>query len=73
MPMVYERNKDIFKEFAGGLVSYFAVGQKGLQDILRNTWGKHLAQVLGINIIPPKDEVVLSMNAQKRNLQIKWA
>lgn len=71
MPMVYEGNKDVFREFAGGVVSSFGVGQKGLQDVLRNTWGKHLSELLGINVIPPKNEVVSSMNIKKKELAEK--
>jgi hypothetical protein len=48
MPFVYEKYKASFVEFASGIVGSFSLGQKQLQDVLQNTWGKHLSQVLGL-------------------------
>lgn len=58
MPELYKKHVDKFIKFACGLVGTLCISQKDTQDILRNTWGKELANVLGINIIPPKDFIV---------------
>ena len=52
MPLVFEKYKENSIEFASGIVGLFCLGQKQLQDILRNTWEKYLKSVLGVNVIP---------------------
>ena len=71
MPLVAKKYKDNFVEFASGLVGSFCLGQKQLQDVLRNTWGKYLSEVLGINIIPPKALVVGHLKKKKQELSDK--
>lgn len=68
MPLVMERYKENFVEFASGIVGSFCLGQKQLQDVLRNTWGKYLSSVLGVNVIPPKDLVVENLKKKKKEL-----
>ena len=68
MPLVYEKYKANFVEFASGIVGSFSLGQKQLQDVLRNTWGKHLSLVLGVNVIPPKALIVESLKKKKLEL-----
>ncbi len=68
MPLVYEKYKANFVEFASGIVGSFSLGQKQLQDVLRNTWGKHLFFVLGVNVIPPKALIVESLKKKKLEL-----
>ena len=46
MPLVLERYQEHFVEFASRIGGFFCLGQKQLQ---RNTCGKYLAVVLGIN------------------------
>ena len=65
MPAVYKKHADKFLKFASGLVGSLCVSQRDTQDILRNTWGKELASVLGINIFPPKDTIISCLNARK--------
>ena len=64
----YEKYKANFVEFASGFVGSFSLGQKQLQDVLRNTWGKHLSLVLGVNVIPPKAVIVESLKKKKLEL-----
>ena len=68
MPLVYEKYKANFVEFASGIVGSFSLGQKQLQDVLRNTWGKYLSSVLGVNVIPPKALIVESLQKKKQEL-----
>lgn len=68
MPLVLEKYHENFVEFASGIVGSFCLGQKQLQDVLRNTWGKYLATVLGVNIIPPKAQVVENLKKKKQEL-----
>jgi hypothetical protein len=68
MPLVLEQYHEHFVEFASGIVGSFCLGQKQLQDVLRNKWGKYLAAVLGINIIPPKALVVENLKKKKQEL-----
>ena len=68
MPLVLEKFQEHFVEFASGIVGSFCLGQKQLQDVLRNKWGKYLAGVLGINIIPPKALVVENLKKKKQEL-----
>ena len=68
MPLVFEKYKENFIEFASGIVGSFCLGQKQLQDILRNTWGKYLKSVLGVNVIPPKDLRVENLKKKKNEL-----
>jgi hypothetical protein len=58
MPMVYEKHMNSFLDFSCGLVGSLCISQRDIQDILRNTWGKKITEVLGFNIFPPKDVVV---------------
>lgn len=51
-----------------GIVGSFCLGQKQLQDVLQNRWGKYLAAVLGVNIIPPKALVVENLKKKKQEL-----
>ena len=46
----------------------FSLGQKQLQDVLRNTWGKYLSSVLGVNVTPPKALIVESLKKKKQEL-----
>ena len=66
MPLVYEKYKANFVEFASGIVGSFSHGQKQLQDVLQNTWGKYLSSVLGVNVIPPKALIVESLKKKKK-------
>jgi hypothetical protein len=68
MPLVFEKYKENFIEFASGIVGSFCLGQKQLQDVLRNTWGKYLSSVLGVNVIPPKDLIVENLKKKKKEL-----
>lgn len=68
MPLVFEKYQDNFVEFACGIVGSFCLGQKQLQDVLRNTWGKYIASVLGVNIIPPKAVIVNKLKQKKQEL-----
>ena len=68
MPLVYEKYKANFVEFASGIVGSFSLGQKQLQDVLRNTWGKYQSSVLGVNVIPPKALIVESLKKKKQEL-----
>ena len=68
MPLVLEKYQEHFVEFASGIVGSFCLGQKQLQDVLRNRWGKYLAGVLGVNIIPPKALVVANLKKKKQEL-----
>ena len=68
MPLVYEKYKANMVEFASGIVGSFSLGQKQLQDVLRNTWGKYLSSVLGVNVIPPKALIVESLKKKKQEL-----
>ena len=42
MPLVLEKYQEHFVEFASGIVGSFCLGQKQLQDVLRNRWGNIL-------------------------------
>ena len=68
MPLILEKYQEHFVEFASGIVGSFCLGQKQLQDVLRNKWGKYLAGVLGINIIPPKALVVENRKKKRQEL-----
>ena len=68
MPLVYEKYKANFVEFASGIVGLFSLRQKQLQDVLRNTWGKYLSSVFGVNVIPPKALIVESLKKKKQEL-----
>ena len=68
MPLVLEKYQDNFIEFACGIVGSFSLGKKQLQDVLRNTWRKYIATVLGVNIIPPKCLVVEKLRQRKQEL-----
>ena len=68
MPLVLEKYQEHFVKFASGIVGSFCLGQKQLQGVLRNKWGKFLAGVLGINIIPPKALVVENLKKKKQEL-----
>ena len=68
MPLVLEKYQENFVEFASGIVGSFCLGQKQLQDVLQNRWGKYLAAVLGVNIIPPKVLVVENLKKKKQEL-----
>lgn len=69
MPLVFEKNKDNFLEFASGIFGSFSIGQKQLQVILRNTWGKYLSAVLGVNdVIPTKALIVQNLKKKKQEL-----
>lgn len=68
MPMVYEKHSKTFLDFACGLVGSFGISQRDIQDLLRNKWGKQISEVLGINIFPPKDDVVKCLKAKKEEL-----
>lgn len=68
MPIIYKKHEDQFIKFACGLVGALCVSQRDTQDVLRNTWGKQLSDVLGINIFPPKDIIVKQLNATKEEL-----
>lgn len=71
MPIIYKLNKAVFLDFACGVVGSLCVSQKITQDILRNTWGKKLEQVLGINIFPPKDTIVNTLNSKRSMSTVK--
>ena len=62
---MYEHQKGAFLDFACGLVTDFGISQKGIQEILRNTPGKTLSEIIGVNIIPPKDEIVSTLKSRK--------
>lgn len=68
MPKVYEQNKDTFLDFGCGVVGSLCVSQRATQDVLRNTWGRKMEEVLGINIFPPKDAIVKCLNKTKEEL-----
>ena len=68
MPLVLEKYQEHFVEFASGIAGSFCLGQKQLQDVLRNRRGKYLAGVLGVNIIPPKALVVENLKKKKQEL-----
>ena len=68
MPLVLEKYQEHFVEFASGIVGSFCLGQKQLQDVLRNKWEEYLAGVLGINIIPPKTLVMENRKKKKQEL-----
>ena len=51
MPKVFQREYHAFEEFSCGMVGAFGIGQKDVQDTLRNKWGKKLETVIGINPI----------------------
>ena len=65
LPHLYEHQKGAFLDFACGLVTDFGISQKRIQEILRNTLGKRLSKVIGVNIIPPKDEIVSTLKSRK--------
>lgn len=68
MPMVYQKHFKSFIDFSCGLVGSLGISQRDMQDILRNKWGRTIAEVLGINIFPPKDDVVKCLRAKKEEL-----
>ena len=40
MPKVFQREYHAFEEFSCGMAGAFGIGQKDVQDTLRNKWGK---------------------------------
>ena len=62
---MYEHQKGAFLVFACGLVTDFGISQKGIQEILRNTPGTRLSEIISVNIIPPKDEIVSTLKSRK--------
>ena len=72
MPMVYSRYERNFIDFACGLVNSFGISQWRLQHVLRNVWGKDLANILGIKIIPPQ-KVILSQVHSRREEMLQAA
>ena len=68
MPHVYEVNRKPFVDFTCELVNSFGIGQRDTQDLLRNTIGRRLSKSIGVNIIPPKDEIIVTLSARKSHL-----
>lgn len=68
MKRIYEQYKGVFLEVSCGIVGSLCISQRDTQDILRNTWGKKISEVLGFNIFPPKDNIVRCLNAKKEKL-----
>ena len=68
MPKVFQREYRAFEEFSCGMVGAFGIGQKEVQDILRNKWGKKLETVIGINPILSKDKIFGKLNHQRQEL-----
>ena len=71
MPVVLKKNFKHFVQFAAGLVSNFDIGYTKYQNIVRNQLGKELANVFGINIMVPKDDMCEKLKVQKEALQEK--
>ena len=68
MPSLYKRYEPAFVEFACGLVNSFGISHGRLQNVLRNVWGKQLAEVLGVNIIPPQKVVLASVHSKRESM-----
>ena len=69
MPVIFKKNFNHFVQFAAELVSNFDIGYTKYQNIVRNQLGKELAQVFGVNIMVPKDDMCEKLKEQKEALQ----
>ena len=49
-----------------GFVENFSVGQKDLQNILRNALGRKLSFELRVNTVPPKDAILKVLCNRRR-------
>lgn len=68
MPQVLKNEHEAFLEFCCGIVGSFGLGQKEVQDTLRNKWGKKLAMTIGINPILTKEEIFSELNSTRKEL-----
>ena len=68
MPMVFEREHSAFKEFSSGIVASFGISQRETQDVLRNKWRKTIEQVIGINPILSKGEILRNLHDTRKEL-----
>lgn len=68
MPYVLQSKHDAFLEFCCGIVGTFGMGQREVQDTLRNKWGKKLSDAIGINPILSKDEIFTKLNSTRAEL-----
>ena len=72
MPMVFKKEHSAFKEFSCGIVSSFGISQSETQDVLRNKWGKTIEQVIGINPILSKGEILRNLHDTRKELLEKF-
>ena len=69
MPMVYTKYEQDFIDFACGISVSLNISHAKMQDVLRNTWGKKLSRnVLGVNIIPPKEKIIKRNEEHRKKL-----
>lgn len=68
MPKFFRKEYSVFEEFSCGIVGAFGIGQKEVQDILRNKWGKKLEMAIGINPILSKEKIFGKLNDQRQEL-----
>ena len=68
MPLLLSLNPQPFLNFACGLVNSFHVSQREVQSTLRNQLGKSLSEVLGVNIIPSKRDILHELKVQKEEI-----
>ena len=69
MPKIQEHFSEALLEMNVGIMSSFSIGQKQYQDVLRNYWGKKLAEVTGLNPFLPKAKVIKELNTTKEMLR----
>ena len=67
MPLLLSLNPQPFLNFACDLVNSFHVSQREVQSTLRNQLGKSLSEVLGVNIIPSKRDILHELKVQKED------
>ena len=65
---VFRKQRSAFMEFSCGIVGSLAIGQKEMQDVLGNKWGKTLEGAVGINPILSKDEIFGHLNDTRQEL-----
>ena len=66
MPLVFRKHHYNLLDFFCGVVENFSVGQKDLQNILRNTLGRKLSFELRVNTVPPKDAILKVLCNRRR-------
>lgn len=72
MKEVFNSKYDDFVAFSVATVSNFDISQNAYQNVLRNSIGKDLADIIGVNVFVPKNDMTQKLNHIKSSLKDKY-